>query len=299
MPELPEIRLYLTALESRLVGLPLERIRILRPFVLRTVDPPPTHAEGRVVIGVDRIGKHIVLALGGEVFIVIHLMIAGRFRWLTRTARLPAQISLASLEFGSGTLMVTEAGSRRRASLHLVAGRAGLEPFERGGVDAEAAEPRVFAAALRRENHTLKRALTDPTILDGIGNVYADEILHRAGLSPLQLTSRLDDPAMARLRQACCTVLREWTRRLQDETGDRFPQKVTAFRPEMRVHGRYNLPCRVCGTSVQRIRYADNETNYCPTCQTGGRLLADRALSRLLRKDWPNSIEELEERHRR
>jgi formamidopyrimidine-DNA glycosylase len=299
MPELPDIRLYLAALQQRLLGIPVERIRILSPFVLRTLDPPASELEGRLVTGIERIGKRVVIDLVDERFIVIHLMIAGRFRWLAPRAKAPGRITLVAFDFGTGTLALTEAGTRKRASLHLVRGRGGLVQFDRGGLDVESAEPEEFARALRQENHTLKRALTDPTILDGIGNSYSDEILHRARLSPLQLTRRLEDATMARLHHACRTVLQEWTLRLQTEAGDRFPEKVTAFRPEMSVHGRFNLPCPVCATAVQRIRYADNETNYCPRCQTGGKLLADRALSRLLRADWPRSIEELEERRRR
>jgi len=299
MPELPDIRLYLAALEQRLLGRPLERIRLLSPFVLRTVDPPTDEVEGRLVTGVERIGKRIVVGLADERFIVIHLMIAGRFRWLAPRAKPPGRNTLAAFDFASGTLALTEAGTRRRAALHLMGGRDALAQFHRGGLDVEAVGPGEFAAALRREDHTLKRALTDPAILDGIGNSYSDEILHRARLSPLQLTSRLDDAAMVRLHEACRAVLREWTLRLQAEAGDRFPERVTAFRQEMSVHGRYNLPCPVCGTAVQRIRYTGNETNYCPYCQTGGRLLADRALSRLLRADWPRSLEELEDRRER
>jgi formamidopyrimidine-DNA glycosylase len=299
MPELPDIRLYLAALQQRLLGTPLERIRILSPFVLRTLDPPASELEGRLVSGIERIGKRLVIDLADERFIVIHLMVAGRFRWLAPRAKAPGRITLATFDFGTGTLALTEAGTRKRASLHLVSGRGDLAQFDRGGLDAEAAEPEEFARALRRENHTLKRALTDPSILDGIGNSYSDEILHRARLSPLQQTRRLEDATMARLHEACRTVLQEWTLRLQTEAGDRFPEKVTAFRPEMSVHGRFNLPCPVCATAVQRIRFADNETNYCPRCQTGGKLLADRALSRLLRADWPRSIEELEERRQR
>lgn len=295
MPELPDIRLYLAALDARLCGTPLEHVRILNPFVLRTVEPPIGAAEGRVVMGLERLGKRIVIALEGEFFLVIHLMIAGRFRWLARGKKPPGRIGLAAFDFPSGTLVLTEAGTRRRASIHLVLGRSALARFNRGGLDAESTDGAAFAIALRRENQTLKRALTDPTILDGIGNAYSDEILHRARLSPLQLTSRLDDAAMMRLHQACRQVLSEWTARLQAETGDRFPEKVTAFRDGMAAHGRYNQPCPVCGTPIQRIRYAENETNYCPRCQTGERLLADRALSRLLREDWPRTLEELEE----
>jgi len=298
MPELPDIRVYLSALEARLPGALLERVRLTSPFVLRTVHPPLTAVESRSVRGVERIGKRIVLALDGEYFLVLHLMIAGRLRWLAPGGKPPGRIGLAALEFSTGTLVLTEAGTRRRASLHLVEGRAELAQFERGGLDVAQATATEFRAALRRENHTLKRALTDPTIIDGIGNAYSDEILHRARLSPLQLSTRLDDAALDRLHQAGCAVLGEWTARLLAETGDRFPEKVTAFRPGMAVHGRYRQPCPVCGTSIQRIRYADNETNYCPACQTGGRLLADRALSRLLRQDWPRTLEELEERSR-
>jgi formamidopyrimidine-DNA glycosylase len=298
MPELPDIRVYLSALEARLPGTLLERVRLTSPFVLRTVSPPLTAVEGRSVRGVERIGKRIVLALDGEYFLVLHLMIAGRLRWLAPGGKPPARIGLAAFEFSMGTLVLTEAGTRRRASLHLVQGRAALSQFDRGGLDVERASAEAFRTALRRENHTLKRALTDPSILDGIGNAYSDEILHRARLSPLLLTGRLDDATLDRLHQACRSVLSEWTARLLAETGDRFPEKVTAFRPGMAVHGRYREPCPVCGTSIQRIRYADNETNYCPGCQTGGRLLADRALSRLLRQDWPRTLEELEERSR-
>jgi formamidopyrimidine-DNA glycosylase len=298
MPELPDIRLYLAALEPRIVGVLLERIRILNPFVLRSVAPTPSEAEGRTVVGVERIGKRIVVALDGEVFLVIHLMIAGRLRWLARGRPPPRRLGLLALDFSAGTLALTEAGTKRRASVHLVRGRSGLSRFNRGGIDVAEVDAATFSRVLRRENHTLKRALTDPTILDGIGNAYSDEILHRARLSPLQLTSRLDEATMQRLFEACRGVLEEWTERLRQETGHRFPEKVTAFRPGMAVHGRYRQACPVCGSPVQRIRYAENETDYCPTCQTGGRILADRALSRLLREDWPRTLEELEERQR-
>ncbi len=296
MPELPDIRVYLHALEARILGAPLERVRLTSPFVLRSVAPPLAEVEGRRVRGLERLGKRIVVALEDDCFLVVHLMIAGRFRWLAPGRRPPPRIGLAAFDFPAGTLALTEAGSRRRASLHLVRGRDDLAQFQRGGLDVEQASAPEFRAALRRENHTLKRALTDPTLVDGIGNAYSDEILHRARLSPLQLTSRLDDAELDRLQEAGRTVLREWTARLLAETGDRFPEKVTAFRPGMAVHGRYQQPCPACDTPIQRIRYADNETNYCPRCQTGGRLLADRALSRLLREDWPRSLEELEER---
>ena len=296
MPELPDIRLYLHALEPRVVGATLDRIRISSPFLLRSVEPPPSALEGHRVTGIDRIGKRIVFALEGELFLVLHLMIAGRLRWALAGTKPPGKVGLAAFDFSTGTLLLTEAGTRRRASLALVAGRPALDQFDRGGLDVTSATDLQIGAALRRENHTLKRALTDPRILDGIGNAYSDEILHRARLSPLALTSKLTDAECERLAAASRNVLREWTERLIAETAGRFPEKVTAFRAGMAVHGRYRQPCPDCGTPVQRIRYADNETNYCPTCQTGGRLLADRALSRLLREDWPRTLEELEER---
>jgi formamidopyrimidine-DNA glycosylase len=296
MPELPDIRLYLHALTPRLNGAVLEQVRLGSPFLLRTVTPPLFEVAGRSVLGVDRIGKRIVLSLDAEYFLVIHLMIAGRFRWVARGAKLPGRAGLAAFDFSTGTLVLTEAGSKRRASLHVVRGAPALDQFRRGGLDVEGASPGEFSSALLRENHTLKRALTDPTILDGIGNAYSDEILHRARLSPLALTTRLDPPDMTRLYQATRSMLREWTERLIHECGEGFPAKVTAFRPGMAVHGRYREPCPDCGSPVQRIRYAENETNYCPTCQTGGRLLADRGMSRLLKADWPRSLAELEER---
>lgn len=296
MPELPDIRLYLHALEPRLLGQPLLAIRLASPFLLRSVLPPLDAAAGRRVASLGRIGKRIVIGMEGDLFLVIHLMIAGRFRWLKPGARPPGRLGLACFDFPGGTLALTEAGSQRRASLHVVAGRAALGAFDRGGVDPDAVTAAGFAAALRHENHTLKRALTDPAILDGVGNAYSDEILHRARLSPFALTSRLDDAEYERLHQATRAVLNEWSARLIEECGAGFPAKVTAFREGMAVHGRYRLPCPACGTAVQRIRYAANETNYCPTCQTEGRLLADRALSRLLREDWPRTVEELEER---
>lgn len=299
MPELPDIRLYLTALEPRVVGQALTQLRVLNPFVLRSVDVPPSDCAGRIVNGVSRIGKRIVLDLEGDLHLVIHLMIAGRFRWLKPGARLPGRIGLAALDFPNGTLLLTEAGTKRRASIHVVRGHSALEGFQRGGIDAEGADAVTFAAAIRRENHTLKRTLTDPTILDGIGNAYSDEILHHARLSPLQWTSRLSDEEVERLRLACRAVLAMWTDRLRTEAGDSFPENVTAFRPEMAAHGRYSLPCPVCGNPIQRIRYVENETNYCAHCQTGGRLLADRGLSRLLGADWPRTVEELDERRRR
>ena len=295
MPELPDITLYLHALDQRVTGQTLEGVRLMTPFLLRTVEPPLAAAHGRVVEKVERIGKRIVLNLEGDLFLVIHLMIAGRFRWAAKGGKAPGKIGLAAFDFPNGTLLLTEAGTKRRASLHVIAGRAQLRQFDRGGIDIFAASTAEFSAAMRRENHTLKRSLTDPRILDGIGNAYSDEILHRARLSPLQLTSKIKDEELAALHQSSKAVLTEWIDRLIRETGDKFPEKVTAFRPEMAVHGRYNLPCPDCGSPVQRIRYAENETNYCATCQTGGRVLADRALSRLLRDDWPRTLAELEE----
>jgi formamidopyrimidine-DNA glycosylase len=295
LPELPDIRLYLHALESRTLGARLIELRILRPFLLRSVTPEPRELAGRTVVSLDRLGKRIVFGLEDEFFMVIHLMIAGRFRWVTAKAKPPGKIGLAALDFSTGTLLLTEAGTKRRASLHLVRGRSGLDQFRRGGLEVETSTLEAFARVMRAENHTLKRSLTDPRILDGVGNAYSDELLHRARLSPLALTSRLSDEEMERLWRAARETLRQWTDRLIQETGAAFPEKVTAFRPGMAVHGRYGEPCPVCGTPVQRIRYAENETNYCPTCQTGGRLLADRALSRLLRQDWPRTLEELEE----
>jgi formamidopyrimidine-DNA glycosylase len=295
MPELPDIQLYLHALEPRIRDLPLLELRILRPFLLRSVEPEPAAVAGRRVVALERIGKRVVLGLEGELFVVIHLMIAGRFRWAAREAKPPGRIGLAALDFPTGTLILTEAGTKRRASLHIARGRAALDQFRRGGIDVQTASRAEFAEALQRESHTLKRALTDPRIIDGLGNAYSDELLHRARLSPLTLTGRLGDEEITRLWQAARETLREWTARLIEEAGEAFPEKVTAFRPGMAVHGRFGQPCPDCGSPVQRIRYAENETNYCPTCQTAGRLLADRALSRLLRQDWPRTLEELEE----
>ncbi len=296
MPELPDIRLYLAALEPRLVGQPLERIRLASPFLLRTVEPPLTAAHGRTVIAVSRLGKRLVISLADDLHLVLHLMIAGRLRWLAPGAKPPGRIGLACFDLPAGTLALTEAGTTRRASLHLAAGAAALAAFDRGGLDVEQAALEAFTTRLRAENHTLKRSLTDPTIFDGIGNAYSDEILHRARLSPLRLTRQLHDDECARLHRACRDVLGAWTARLLRETGERFPQKVTAFREGMAAHGRYGLPCPDCGSPIQRIRYAEHETNYCPGCQTEGRLLADRGLSRLLREDWPRTLVELEER---
>jgi formamidopyrimidine-DNA glycosylase len=293
MPELPDITVYVEALEARIVGQPLEEVRIGTPFLLRTVEPPLSAVGAKSVIGVRRIGKRIVLALDDELFLVLHLMIAGRLHWLGRGKRVPKTV-LAAFEFPNGTLTLTEAGTKKRASLHLVRGEDALKQFERGGIEPLDIPLDAFAERLRSENHTVKRSLTDPRLFSGIGNAYSDEILHRARLSPVKLTSRLDDEEIARLYDATRAILAEWVARLREDAKGGFPEKVTAFRAEMAVHGRFGQPCPVCGTAVQRIRYADNETNYCPRCQTEGRLLADRALSRLLKQDWPRTIEQLE-----
>ncbi|HWO25132.1 MAG TPA: DNA-formamidopyrimidine glycosylase family protein [Kofleriaceae bacterium] len=296
MPELPDVTIYVERLAALTVGRPLEGVRVASPFVLRTVSPSPRELAGAAVLGIERLGKRIVLALEGERFIVIHLMIAGRLRWKERLAKVPGKVGLAAFDFPDGTLIFTEASPKKRASIHIVAGRAALAEFDRGGLDVLGATAAGFAERLRAERHTVKRALTDPTLFDGIGNAYSDEILHAARLSPFRMTPSLSDEEIARLHRACIETLTAWTRRLRDEVGDGFPDKVTAFHPEMAVHGKYGAPCPVCGTKVQRVVYADNEANYCPTCQTEGRLLADRALSRLLKEDWPRSLEELEER---
>jgi formamidopyrimidine-DNA glycosylase len=295
MPELPDVELYLHALRPRIVGQRLERVRIRSPFLLRTVDPPVREIEGREVRAVTRLGKRVVWRLDGDLFLVIHLMIAGRFRWRPPGAAVPGKVGQAAFDFPAGTLILTEAGTKRRASLHLVRGERALAALGSGGLDVLSASVDEFSRAITAENHTLKRALTDPRLLDGIGNAYSDEILHDARLSPMQLTSRLDPDQMARLHAAAVRVLTRWRDVLIADAGDAFPEKVTAFRDGMAAHGRYGKPCPACGTPIQRIRYASNEANYCPACQTGGKLLADRALSRLLREDWPRSLEELEE----
>jgi formamidopyrimidine-DNA glycosylase len=294
MPELPDIAVYLEALERRVLGRTLEGIRLISAFLLRSVDPPIEAAAGRRVVALRRIGKRIVLQLDGELFAVLHLMIAGRLRWVAKGRKPPGRISLAVFEFDSGQLIFTEAGTKRRASLHLVQGEAALRTLDPGGIDVLQASLSEFEQQLRAGgNHTVKRSLTDPHLFSGIGNAYSDEILHRAGLSPFAMTTQLTPEALARLHGAMREVLQEWIARLREQTGEGFPEKVTAFRPEMAVHGRYGQPCPVCGSPVQRIVYAENETNYCARCQTGGRLLADRALSRLLHKSWPKNIDEL------
>ena len=296
MPELPDITVYIEALASRVVGQPLERTRIAKPFLLRSVDPPISEANGKRVTGVRRMGKRIVLELEDDLFLVVHLMIAGRLRWVPAGGKVPGKVGLAAFDFPNGTLVLTEAGSKRRASLWLVRGEQSLEQFARGGLEVLDADVGQFAERLMRENHTLKRSLTDPRLFSGIGNAYSDEILHRAKLSPVKHTRRLAEEEVARLFDATRAVLVEWTERLRQESGGAFPAKVTAFRDEMAVHGKFGQPCPVCGTPVQRIRYADNETNYCPRCQTDGRILSDRSLSRLLKSDWPRNIDELEEK---
>jgi len=296
LPELPDVVAYLTALEPRVLGRPLERLRLASPFVLRSVDPPVAEVEGRTVVGLRRLGKRVVLALEDELFIVIHLMIAGRLHWRPAGARPPGRVGLAALDFPDGTLTLTEAGTRRRASIHLARGETALAAHDPGGLDVLGVTVAELAGALSRERHTLRRALTDPRLLDGIGNAYADEILHRARLSPVRMTDQLDGAELARLHAAARAVLVEWVERLSAAARLAFPEKVTAFREGMAVHGRYGQPCPDCGAPVQRIVHAENETNYCAVCQTGGRLLADRALSRLLHRDWPRTLDELEER---
>ena len=296
MPELPDIVVYLEALQSRVVGEHLERLRIASPFLLRSVEPRPEELAGRVVRRLARLGKRIVFGLDDDYFVILHLMIAGRLRWKQPGAPIPGRLGLAAFDFPAGTLLLTEAGSKHRASLYLARGAAGLGAHDPGGIDVLAADLAAFRAALTRESHTLKRALTDPRLFSGVGNAYSDEILHAARLSPLKLTSQLTAEEVERLHHATRDTLRAWIERLRRATGDAFPEGVTAFRDEMAVHGRYRKPCPVCGSPVQRIRYAENEVNYCATCQTGGRVLADRALSRLLQEDWPRSLDEWEAR---
>ena len=295
MPELPDVTVYVEALRARLLGRRLVKFRVVSPFVLRTVQPAPDEIVGKTVRGIRRIGKRIVLELDDELFIVVHLMIAGRFKWLPPGAKVPGKLGLAALDFDNGTLVLTEAGSKRRASIHLVRGEAGVKTLDPGGMEVFEATLPQFRDALRRERHTLKRTLTDPHVFSGIGNAYSDEILHRAQLSPVKWTTRLSDEEITRLFDATQTVLREWVALFREQRASGFPDKVTAFRAEMAVHGRYKKPCPVCGSPVQRIVRGDSEVNYCATCQTDGKLLADRALSKLLHGDWPKTLDELEE----
>ena len=296
MPELPDVVAYIAALEPRVVGKRLTRIRLKSPFLLRSIEPPVSEAEGRRVVGLRRLGKRIAFELDNNIYIVIHLMISGRLHWKAAGAKLAGRSALAAFDFETGTLVLTEASSKKRASLHLVRGEAALAPLDRGGLEVLEADLAGFREALARENHTVKRALTDPRLFSGIGNAYSDEILHRARLSPAKWTSRLTDEESERLYRAVRETLETWAARFVSEAREAFPEKVTAFREGMAVHGRYGKPCPICGQPVQRIVYAENESNYCPTCQTGGKLLADRALSQLLRGDWPKTLEELEER---
>ena len=294
MPELPDIVVYIDALKKRIQGVRLDRVRIASPFLLRTATPPLSEAEGKKVVQLRRLGKRICIGLDNGLWLVLHLMIAGRLHWRKRDAKVSPPRGLAAFDFADGTLFWTEAGSQKRASLHVVAGEEELAALDPGGLEVLDVDLVRFASVLTSENHTLKRALTDPRMFSGIGNAYSDEILFEARLSPFALTQKLKPEEIERLFTAARTILLQWTERLRQETGDNFPEKVTAFRPEMAVHGRYKEPCPRCQAKIQRIRYASNETNYCPTCQTGGKLLADRALSRLLREDWPKTPEELE-----
>jgi formamidopyrimidine-DNA glycosylase len=298
MPELPDILLYLHALEPRILGRRVTGVRLATPFLLRSVHPPLSAVEGKTIVGLRRLGKRVVVETNDELFLVFHLMIAGRFRWKPAGANIPGKVGLLALDFEHGSLILTEAGSKRQASLYVVQGVAALAQHDPGGLEVMAADLATFAEALRRDNHTLKRALTDPHLFSGIGNAYSDEILHAARLSPFKQTSTMTDDEVRRLYEAVRLTLQEWTDRLRREAGDAFPEKVTAFRDGMAVHGRYGKPCPDCGAPVQRIVYAANEANYCANCQTGGRLLADRSLSRLLREDWPRTLEELERRRR-
>ncbi|MBN1611250.1 MAG: formamidopyrimidine-DNA glycosylase [Polyangiaceae bacterium] len=295
MPELPDLVVYAERLAALVAGQPLERVRLFNPFVLRSYEPPLSAVEGRGVLGVQRLGKQLVIGLERELFLVLHLMISGRLLWRPRGTAPARKVGAAAFDFPNGSLLLTEASTKKRASLYLVEGRDGVASFDRGGIEPLDATEEQFTRVLRSENHTLKRALTDPRLFSGIGNAFSDEILHRARLSPVARSQSLDAPAIARLRAACRETLREWTDRLRRQTPDPFPEKVTALHEEMAVHGRFGQACPVCGTRIQRIVHAQNEANYCPTCQTDGRLLADRALSRLLGTDWPRSLEQLEE----
>jgi formamidopyrimidine-DNA glycosylase len=299
MPELPNVEVYLQALRPRIVGQVLERVRLASPFLLRSVEPPLDALVGRPVAELRRLGKRLVIGFPEELFLVFHLMIAGRLHWRPRGAKIPAKVGLAGFDFAPGTLLLTEAGTKRRAALYAVRGVAALREHDAGGLEVLGADRAAFRAAVTRENHTLKRVLTDPRLLSGIGNAFSDEILHRARLSPVKPSQQLGEGELTALFEATRATLREWIERLRRETGEGFPERVTAFHPAMAVHGRYGKPCPVCGAPIQRIVYAENETNYCPRCQTGGKLLADRALSRLLRADWPRTLDELEERRAR
>jgi formamidopyrimidine-DNA glycosylase len=299
VPELPDVELYIHALKPRILNQPLERFRIGNPFIVRSIAPLPADLEGREVIDIRRMGKRIVFAFPNELFLLLHLMIAGRLRWREKGAPIPGKVGLAAFDFPAGTVILTEAGSRRQASIHILRGNEAVEALNPNGLEVLTADAAAFAARLRSENHTVKRALTDPHMFSGIGNAYSDEILHAARMSPLKLTSALTDEETAALFEATRTVLIDWQHRLRDETGEDFPEKVTAFRPGMAVHGRFGQPCPVCGSPIQRIVYARNEANYCSRCQTGGRLLSDRSLARLLRQDWPKTLDELEERQKR
>jgi formamidopyrimidine-DNA glycosylase len=298
VPELPDITVYLEALERRVLGQPLEQVRVASPFLLRSVVPPLASVKGRKITSLRRIGKRIVFGLEEDLWLVLHLMIAGRLHWRESGAKLAGKVNLAAFDFPNGTLLLTEAGTKKRASLHLVQGETALRDLDPGGLEVVGCSLEAFAKALTLRNHTLKRALTDPRLFSGIGNAYSDEILHRARLSPIALTPKLSREQIQRLHRVTLETLADWTNQLRRQAGDEFPEKVTAFRPEMAVHGKFGQPCPVCGAKVQRIRYAANETNYCPTCQTGGRLLADRSLSLLLKRDWPKTPEELEELRR-
>ncbi|MDB4965895.1 MAG: Formamidopyrimidine-DNA glycosylase [Myxococcales bacterium] len=297
MPELPDVTVYVERVAERVVGETLTRVRLASPFLLRSVDPPLADVAGKRVVAMERLGKRIVFVLEDDLFLVLHLMVAGRLKWMAEAgAKIPGKVGLAAFDFTSGTLLLREASSKKRASLHVVRGRAALAEHGRGGLEPMTATKKQFAEVVKRENHTLKRTLTDPRLFSGIGNAYSDEILHRAKLSPVSLSQKLTDEAIGRLYEATRSLLGEWTERLRAESAKKFPENVTAFRPEFAVHGKYRQPCPVCGKPVQRIRYAENETNYCAVCQTGGKLLADRALSRLLHGDWPRSLDEMDER---
>jgi formamidopyrimidine-DNA glycosylase len=298
MPELPDVTVYIEALEERILNQPIIRIRIASPFIVRSFDPPIREAEGKKVLGLRRLGKRIVVAIEDDLFLVFHLMIAGRLHWKPRNAKIARRYGLAAFDFDSGTLLMTEAGTKKRASLYLVRGEQALKELDPGGLEIFAMDLNAFREALTRENHTLKRSLTDPHLFSGIGNAYSDEVLHRAGLSPVRLTKHLSESEIEKLHGAIRETMSEWIERLRKQRGKGFPEHVTAFREEMAVHGKYRKPCPVCGTPVQRIVHAENETNYCPRCQTGGKLLADRSLSRLLKKDWPRSLEEMEDMKR-